>query len=220
MSSIRLLVLGVVRFAQPVHGYDVRRELLSWQLGDVSHVKPGSIYSALKILERDGLLRALGSERASGRPERTTYELTGEGDKEFMLLLRKYWWTAEQAVEPLVPALTMMLALSREELIAALSSRMDQLRGHVRQNDFLLATITDGATGADGAIPEHVREIALFLQAKLSGEIDWATGFLARLRAGAYTTAGEPGSVQLGAGRGWSAAVRGGHVAAKTVDFS
>ena len=28
MSSTRLLVLGAVRIFQPVHGYDVRRELL------------------------------------------------------------------------------------------------------------------------------------------------------------------------------------------------
>ena len=31
MSATRLLVLGVVRIFQPVHGYFVRRELLSWR---------------------------------------------------------------------------------------------------------------------------------------------------------------------------------------------
>ena len=31
MSATRLLILGVLRFKQPTHGYDVRRELESWQ---------------------------------------------------------------------------------------------------------------------------------------------------------------------------------------------
>ena len=43
MSSTRLLVLGVVRIFQPVHGYDVRRELLSWRVDQWANVAPGSI---------------------------------------------------------------------------------------------------------------------------------------------------------------------------------
>jgi hypothetical protein len=30
-STTRLLVLGVVKLFQPVHGYEVRRELISWR---------------------------------------------------------------------------------------------------------------------------------------------------------------------------------------------
>ena len=43
MASTRLLVLGVVRIFQPVHGYDVRRELLSWRVDQWANVAPGSI---------------------------------------------------------------------------------------------------------------------------------------------------------------------------------
>jgi hypothetical protein len=32
MSSTRLLMLGAVRIFQPVHGYFVRRELLTWRV--------------------------------------------------------------------------------------------------------------------------------------------------------------------------------------------
>jgi DNA-binding PadR family transcriptional regulator len=31
MSTTRLMILGLVRWMQPVHGYDVKRELESWQ---------------------------------------------------------------------------------------------------------------------------------------------------------------------------------------------
>jgi ABC-2 type transport system permease protein len=41
-----MLVLGVVRIFQPVHGYDVRRELVSWHAEGWGNVAPGSIYNA------------------------------------------------------------------------------------------------------------------------------------------------------------------------------
>ena len=56
MSTTRLLLLGAVRIFQPVHGYLLRRELLSWQVEDWAHVKPGSIYSGLRTLVGLGLL--------------------------------------------------------------------------------------------------------------------------------------------------------------------
>lgn len=41
MSTTRLLLLGAVRVFPPVHGYLLRRELLSWQVEDWAHVEPG-----------------------------------------------------------------------------------------------------------------------------------------------------------------------------------
>jgi DNA-binding PadR family transcriptional regulator len=200
--STRLLVLGVVRFAQPVHGYDVRRELLSWQLEEVSNVKPGSIYSALKTLERDGLIAVVGKDQAGGRPERTVYELTAEGEKEFQLLLRKAWWTVEPAIQPLVPALTMLPAMPRDELLAVLDSRIEQLRSYLRQADFMLGMIKDDARGDEGDIPEHVRELMLFLRGQGRAELDWTTAFRQRVKDGSYTLAGEAPWTNLGPGRG------------------
>jgi len=34
MSATRLMILGLVQWMQPVHGYDVKRELESWQADD------------------------------------------------------------------------------------------------------------------------------------------------------------------------------------------
>jgi hypothetical protein len=42
MSSTRLLILGAVRIFQPVHGYFVRRELLSWRADQWAKINPGS----------------------------------------------------------------------------------------------------------------------------------------------------------------------------------
>ncbi|HVE97386.1 MAG TPA: PadR family transcriptional regulator [Pseudonocardiaceae bacterium] len=47
-------------------------------------VNPGSIYHALKTLTRDGFLRVAQTGRRGARPERTAYELTTDGETEFV----------------------------------------------------------------------------------------------------------------------------------------
>src|SRR6185437_8903448 len=149
VSATRLLVLGVIRIMQPVHGYDVRRELVSWRVEELANVKPGSIYSAIRTLERDGCIAVHSRASEDSRPERTSYELT-----------------------------------------AALRSRISQLQATLVSNSFIRGTIRDGATGADGQIPEHVREILDFVSARTKAELDWTRTLQRRLREGAYCFAG------------------------------
>ena len=199
MSATRLLVLGAIRIMQPVHGYDVRRELLSWRLEEHTNVKPGSIYGAIRTLERDGCVAVHSRESEHSRPERTTYVLTGEGEKEFQVLLRESWWTVAPGAEPLIPALCLMLFLPRDELVRALQARLGALEGQVDSLQFTRRTIRDGATGADGEIPEHVREILDFISAKVRAEVDWTRAFQKKVRDGAYQFTGEDGFPDFGA---------------------
>ena len=69
VSTTRMMILGLVRMMQPVHGYDVRRELLSWQADKWANVQPGSIYHALRKLTEEGLLREVEhrARSAAGR---------------------------------------------------------------------------------------------------------------------------------------------------------
>ena len=91
MSANRLLVLGTVRIFQPVHGYFVRRELLSWHAERWAHLNPGSIYNALRSLTRDGYLEEAGIEAEGGRPARTKYRLTPDGESEVLILPCGTW---------------------------------------------------------------------------------------------------------------------------------
>ena len=131
------------------------------------------------------------------KPERTSYRLTGEGEKEFQTLLRSSWWRVVQPAVPLIPALCLMPFLPRDELIAALGSRIAQLEGRLDEIGFIRAGIQDGATGEDGRIPEHVREIADFSTAQVKAEITWARELVKRLKAGAYTLGDEWSHIQV-----------------------
>ncbi|MCU1401294.1 MAG: PadR family transcriptional regulator [Acidimicrobiales bacterium] len=196
MSSIRLLVLGVVDFAQPVHGYDVRRELQGWRLDGWVNVQPGSIYSALKTLERDGFIATVApdSTEPTGtlkRPERTEYVMTAEGDTHFRSLLRAAWWKVERGQEPFFPAMCFLTQMSREELIAALQARTAQMEAQVAEMKFIRSSIRDGDTGSTGGIPEHVRENIDFAVMRTRADMEWSRQFMKRLRDGEYVLAGE-----------------------------
>jgi DNA-binding PadR family transcriptional regulator len=186
MSTTRLLVLGVVRLFQPVHGYEVRRELVTWRAAEWASVNPGSIYNALKTLTRDGLLEVVGTDQIGGRPERTTYQLTMSGEDEFRNLLRNQWWTVGQLTDPLMAAVSFLSAITRKEAIAALEHRVTQIRGLARHAEFVI----ESHDGSDS--PYHVREMMRLMNARSLAEIGWAEQFLARLRNGEYATADDP----------------------------
>src|SRR5215813_10873674 len=88
VTTTRMMILGLVSWMQPVHGYDVRRELLSWSADKWANVQPGSIYHALRKLSEEGLLREVSTEQVGARPARTTYEITEKGSAEFQSQLR------------------------------------------------------------------------------------------------------------------------------------
>lgn len=187
MSSTRLLVLGVVRTFQPVHGYDVRRELLSWRANEWANVAPGSIYNALKSLARDGLVEVVGTDQVGNRPERTTYQLTGDGEKEFQSLLRATWWEVRQPLDALMPGLCFMHGLERKELLAALKHRAAHIAGVLEHIDFVAAGLPNATT------PAHVKELLHLSAARVAAEIAWAKAFTVHLQRGDYDDPGPSG---------------------------
>ncbi|MFG1603020.1 helix-turn-helix transcriptional regulator [Actinoplanes sp. NPDC049265] len=133
MSATRMMILGLVQWMQPVHGYDVRRELLSWSADKWANVQPGSIYHALRKLSEEGLLREVATEQVGSRPARTTYEITENGAEEFQSLLRNQWWNLAAPADPFMAAFSFLPAIPRDEAAAALRNRAGQLRAGVEQ---------------------------------------------------------------------------------------
>jgi DNA-binding PadR family transcriptional regulator len=80
-SSLTPLAVAVLALLveRPLHPYEMHQTLLARRTDQVVKVRPGSLYHAVDRLHRDGLLRAVGTERAGNRPERTTYEITDAG---------------------------------------------------------------------------------------------------------------------------------------------
>jgi DNA-binding PadR family transcriptional regulator len=181
MSTTRLLLLGAVRIFQPVHGYLLRRELLSWQVQDWAHVNPGSIYSGLRTLAKQALL-----EESPGEP--VSYRLTPDGEVEYLRLLssalREPAWHDPTR---LLGGLCFLTTLPREEVLDALRARR------------LAVEATISGTRAGMRSIEQTRmspasTVELFAVAGhwLEGEQAWIAEICARIDAGHYRFAGDP----------------------------
>jgi DNA-binding PadR family transcriptional regulator len=167
VSTNRMMILGLVNWMQPVHGYDVRRELLSWSADKWANIQPGSIYHALRKMTEDGLLREVTTEQVGSRPARTTYEITPAGLEEFNDLLRGYWWEIKPGSDPFFAALAFLPALPREEAAAALRNRAAQLRA---SNDGVEVAAEKGWLREK---PPHVTWMFELMVARNEGEIAW-----------------------------------------------
>lgn len=199
MSSTRLLVLGVVRIFQPVHGYMVRRELLTWKADEWAHINPGSIYNALRTLTKDGFVEETGSFAHGYRPARTTYRLTLDGENEFFELLRHALWNVDgHDPAQLLAALSFMGNLHRDEVIDALEARSGRLEDEARALEHAVRHVHEART-----VPAHVAEHFGLGIARLNAERDFCRGLAGRLRKGFYRFNPEPGFDNGPGPQGW-----------------
>ena len=86
----------------------------------------------------------------------------------------------------LYTAVCFMWALSREEVIEALESRIAQLDSLHRGMPYMLSTLMGNAEK-----PRHIAEFAYLGDALVMGEREWTEACLERVREGAYAFAGE-----------------------------
>jgi DNA-binding PadR family transcriptional regulator len=160
----RMLLLGAVALFEPVNGYQIRRELLSWEVERWANVNPGSIYGGLSTLTRQGHLRR--HDLTDGGRDVAVYEITEAGRAE----LRSLMVGALERVETVdraafTVAFSQLPLLDREQVLRSLKVRRGVLEEMVR----------DLASSKPGAAPPHaMRTVVLWL--------DLATAELAWLR--------------------------------------
>ena len=195
VSATRLMILGLVKWLQPVHGYQVRRELLSWGVEEWANIQPGSIYHALRKMTGEGLLAEVATEQVGSRPARTTYRLTPTGDAEFEDLLRRYWWDYRVPVDPFAAAFCFLPALPRREAAVALHNRGRLLQA---ANEALRASLDSEWMRASK--PVHVAWSFELSIARNEAEIAWCERVAERIEAGESYTHAEMRAAMAAAG--------------------
>jgi DNA-binding PadR family transcriptional regulator len=196
MSTTRLVVLGAVRIFQPVHGYYVRRELMTWRVDEWANINPGSIYNALRALTREGFLEEVDTGGTGGRPGRTTYQLTADGESELMTLLRAALWNVEAFdPQPIMAILSFMWALPRQEVIEGFEHRIAEIDRRLVETEDDEREVPAAATTS----PTFGREMARLTAGRLMAEQEWSRLLVKRLRNGEYVFADERGDGPVGA---------------------
>jgi DNA-binding PadR family transcriptional regulator len=169
----RMLLLGAVALFEPVNGYQIRRELLSWQVDRWAHTNPGSIYHGLASLTRDGHL--VRHDLVDGGREVAVYELAEGGRAHLDELLT----TALETVDPFdraafTAAFSMLPLLDRTSVLRALVKRRVALERTV-------AEFTEAKTGV--APPHATRSMLLWLDVAIA-ELAWLRETIEDVRSG------------------------------------
>src|SRR5579875_2602648 len=121
MNLTRLMALGTLASHGPLHGHQIRRLAEVSDVGRWGGVSVGALYRELRLMEGEGLIRAIRTEQVGRRPARTVYSITGEGKLELALLRERAfrsqvtaWLAARRAV---YAAVADDLAASRQRLL-------------------------------------------------------------------------------------------------------
>jgi DNA-binding PadR family transcriptional regulator len=174
---------------QPVHGYVVRRELLTWNVDSWASVNPGSIYGALRTLAKGGYVVEAGTASEGGRPARTSYRMTEDGEVEFFELFRQHLWRNVDIndIAGFRAALSFMWVATRDEILQAMEHRSHKLEGYIAEQRFSTEQLL-----AIPEKPDHVVELYHLDEAIIRAQLEWTRAFVRRVRDGAYSFAGEP----------------------------
>lgn len=180
----RMLLLGAVALFEPVNGYQIRRELLSWQVEDWAHVNPGSIYSGLATLTRQEHL--VRHDLLDGSREVAVYEMTQTGREELDRLLAQSLETVD-----LYDAVAFHAAFSMLPLIAR-PAAITHLDARLRGLATTIAEFEMGLRDKSGLAPPHaIRSIELQVE-RARIERRWLIEVLDDTRSGGLSFKDEP----------------------------
>ena len=173
-----LAVLALLREA-PMHPYQLQRTLTDRHKAELLALKKGSLYHAIHRLERANLIEQAGTARNGKRPERTTYRITPQGEREQVRWLRNL--IAQPATEPsdFMASLSFLVYLQPDEAIAQLDERARILTTQIAELTNLIATLRTRLPRIHVIENEYVR-------AMRKAELAWIQHLLRDLRSGEF----------------------------------
>jgi DNA-binding PadR family transcriptional regulator len=191
MSALttRMLVLGAVQIFGPANGYQLRRELLSWEVERWAYLNPGSIYSMLTTLEKQGAIERHDLAIDDTRPV-AVYTVTPEGATEFERLVYESLATVPDSgdVLPLRVAMNFGAALTRARFLDAVAERARILWAGVDEFDAKLGALVEPLIVPPHVVVELKLEVAL-----MRAQLDWLLGLQTEVRGGALNFSDDAG---------------------------
>jgi DNA-binding PadR family transcriptional regulator len=177
-NLLGLAVLGTLA-QRPMHRYEIATTIREQGKDDDMDVKWGSLYTVVSSLERYGLVEAIGTERAGGRPERTTYRITDAGRREMAD------WTRELVAVPasehpaFTAGLSMLGAIPPADAVSLLRTRIETLEGRLAEDRTRLAA-------SASEVPRLFLVEDEYGVAMLAAEVAWIRGLLEELESGRF----------------------------------
>ena len=176
-STLAMVLLALLMEA-PMHPYRMQQMIKERGQDQLVNVaQRNSVYQALDRLVRDGLVRPAGTARDGGRPERTVYEVTGEGAAAMRGWLIDMLPTPAREFPEFPAALAFVAILAPAEVRDMLVQR--------------IAVLEDKLAAIIGQAPPGLPRLFLiedeYRAAMLTAELTWLTGIVADLDEGRLT---------------------------------
>jgi len=176
LTPLAISVLALLK-EEPMHAYEMYQLLVKRHHHWLVKVRPGSLYHTVERLARQNYLRATGTERAGNRPERTTYELTPEGDA---ALTRRVETGIEEYVHeyPLFPVvLSEAHNLEPEDAVLRFRRRIADLEKWITEIDEALAD------AEARQVPQVYWIGGTYLRTQLTAERGWLATTIERIES-------------------------------------
>ncbi len=188
-----MLLLGAVALFEPVNGYQIRRELLSWHVDRWANTNPGSIYHGLTALTGQGHL--VRHDLVDAGREVAVYELTDRGRAELERLMVEGLETVNPYERTAFNvAFSMLPLLDRAQVRRSLTARRVELE----------RTVAEFATAKAGVAPPHATRAMLLWLDLAVAELAWLRETIEDVKAGRLSLAlGEDGWTPPDDDPGW-----------------
>lgn len=174
-----LTVLCLLR-ERPMHPYEMQRLIRERHKEDFLDLKRGSLYHAIERLVRARFIEEAGTSREGRRPERTTYRLTDEGEREVLDWLRDLLAKPVRVPSPFVAAMSFIWHLSPAEALDQLQIRCGQLRCGI----IAIQAVLENLVPKIGRVCLIEAEYALAMR---KAELEWVCSLSEDLRSQALT---------------------------------
>ena len=183
----RLLILGVLHRGD-FHPYEIKRRLEAAMVECYIDVDVGTLYYAVRQLEKDELITAIAQERVARGGIRTIYRLTPKGRTDFRDGLHRQFDKEGPVAQTLYGALLFMHLADANVVTAAVRRRIDRLGELIDKLKPIreeLAPVT--STGGDHLL-RHLEQ-----QRKL--DRNWLWALLADIEANGIRDVANPGAL-------------------------
>jgi DNA-binding PadR family transcriptional regulator len=161
-----------------MHPYEVAQTLRHRAKHESIKLNYGSLYNVVEGLEKRGFIRVTETVREGRRPERTIYEITETGSREFVDWLSALITTPVKEYLQFEAALSLLPSLPPAEAAALLRQRCDEIEHKLSFSKMTL---------------ENMRKVGLprlfaleneYLEALMQAELDYVGGLIKEIEGG------------------------------------
>jgi DNA-binding PadR family transcriptional regulator len=171
-----LLILGVLHRGD-FHPYEIKRRLEAAMVECYVEVDTGTLYYAVRQLEKDGLIEAVAQERVARGGMRTIYRITAKGRAEFLEGLYRQF-AAEGPASQTLYAPMLFLHLADLGVVAGI------LRKRIERLDALIAELPPLRERLAPVLSSGGEHLMRHLDKLRRLDRDWLKGLLADIEAG------------------------------------